>query len=143
MNKNGHNIAFEFKSAWKDIYPEVQKEVFLFAEEYKEFLNHGKTERECIKQIIEKAKEKGYKDIQDIIKGGGPLVPGTKIYANNRGKSAALFVIGKEPVETGLHIVGTHIDAPRLDLKPFPLYEDGELAFLKTHYYENEKKNNN
>ena len=140
LDKKYDKIAFEFESAWENITPEVQKEIFLFAEKYKEFLNHGKTERECIKQIIQRAKEKGYQNIQDIIKDGGPLSPGTKIYANNRGKSAALFVIGKEPIEKGMHIVGTHVDAPRLDLKPFPLYQDGELAFLKTHYYGGIKK---
>ncbi|QEK13600.1 aminopeptidase [Crassaminicella thermophila] len=110
-------------------------DVFKFNEGYKAFLDNGKTERECVKEIIKQAKENGYKNIEEFINGNETLKEGSKIYANNKGKAVALFVIGKELIEKGMHVVGAHIDSPRLDLKPFPLYEDGGLALFKTHYY--------
>ncbi len=140
LNKEYDNIAFEFESAWNNLEPEEREKIFAFSEDYKKFLNNGKTERQCVKEIIKAAEARGYKNINDFIEKKEPLSPGTKIYANNREKSVALFVIGKKSIEEGMNIVGTHIDAPRLDLKPFPLYEDGQLALLKTHYYGGIKK---
>src|SRR5690606_16520643 len=117
-----------------------QKKVFEVGEGYKEFLDKGKTEREAAKEIIRIAEQNGYISIDEVIDKKIKPTPGMKIYANNKGKSIALFVIGKEKLEKGMHIVGSHIDAPRLDLKQFPLYEDSGLALCKTHYYGGIKK---
>ncbi|WP_420829634.1 aminopeptidase [Crassaminicella indica] len=133
-------LSFEFKNGWEQIDQAQQKEVFKLSEEYKTFLDKGKTERECVDEIIKQAEKNGYKNIEDFIDGKEVLKAGAKIYTNNKGKAVALFIIGEQALEKGMHIVGGHIDSPRLDLKPFPLYEDGGLALLKTHYYGGIKK---
>ena len=89
------------------------------------FLNKAKIEREFAAQAIKQAQENGYKDIAEF----DHLQAGDKIYFNNRGKSVYLAIIGTENIENGLHIIGSHIDSPRLDLKPNPLYEDTGLAY--------------
>ncbi len=98
---------------------------------YKTFLHQGKTERECARVAVELAEKAGFKPYER----GTELKPGDRIYRVNRGKSVMLAVIGKQSLEKGAQIVAAHIDSPRLDLKPNPLYEDSELAFFKTHYY--------
>ena len=98
---------------------------------YKTFLHQGKTERECARVAVELAEKAGFKPYER----GMELKPGDRIYRVNRGKSVMLAVIGKQSLENGAQIVAAHIDSPRLDLKPNPLYEDSELAFFKTHYY--------
>ena len=98
---------------------------------YKTFLQQGKTERECARVAVELAEKAGFKPYER----GMELKPGDRIYRVNRGKSVMLAVIGKQSLEKGAQIVAAHIDSPRLDLKPNPLYEDSELAFFKTHYY--------
>ena len=98
---------------------------------YKTFLHQGKTERECARVAVELAEKAGFKPYER----GMELKPGDRIYRVNRGKSVMLAVIGKQSMEKGAQIVAAHIDSPRLDLKPNPLYEDSELAFFKTHYY--------
>lgn len=128
-------ITYEFKNAWEEIDEAEKKLVFNLSHEYKTFLDNGKTERECVDQIIKAAELKGFKNLQDIIKNNVEIKPGMKIYSNNKGKAAMLLVVGKDKIETGMNVVGTHLDSPRLDLKPFPLYEDGGLALFKTHYY--------
>ncbi len=107
-----------------------------FCEGYKNFLSSAKTERECVDYMIEKAEAKGFVpfDNKKIYKAGD------KVYYNNRGKSIILAVMGKKGVSEGAKLVAAHIDSPRLDLKPTPLYEDGELAYFKTHYYGGIKK---
>ena len=106
------------------------------AAEYIDFLTAGKTERLCVKEIVKKAENKGFVEFNSVKK----LEIGQKLYVNHKGKSVFLFVIGKKPLEEGLNIVGAHIDSPRLDLKGNPLYEDSNLALLKTHYYGGIKK---
>ena len=101
-----------------------------------EFLNQAKTEREFIKKARELADKNGYKDIMEF----ETLKPGDKIYFVNREKSMYLAIIGEESIENGMHIIGSHVDSPRLDLKPNPLYEDTGLAYFKTHYYGGIKK---
>ncbi|MBF8983537.1 aminopeptidase [Lutibacter sp. B2] len=133
-------LTFKFKNGWNCIDDSTHDEVFKFSEEYKDFLDKGKTERECTKEIIKRVKKNGYKDIELFINGEEKIVPGAKIYANNKEKSVVLFVIGAEDIERGMKVVAAHIDSPRLDLKAFPLYEDGGLALLKTHYYGGIKK---
>ncbi len=130
----------ERKNAWNK-YPEGKRgEVFAFAEKYKEFISNCKTERECVTELIAQAKAAGFEDFKEVIASGKPVKAGDKLYAENMGKLLALFVIGEQPLEQGMNILGAHIDSPRLDLKQVPLYEDTELALLDTHYYGGVKK---
>lgn len=107
-----------------------------FAEKYKYYMNHGKTERESVKYFIEKAKKNGFTEFDRK----SAYAAGDKVYFNNRGKSVILCVFGTRPISDGVKIAAAHIDSPRLDLKPNPLYEDTELAYFKTHYYGGIKK---
>ncbi|MCI9530335.1 MAG: aminopeptidase [Lachnospiraceae bacterium] len=130
----------EKKNAWKK-YPEGKREeVFAFGEEYKAFLSGCKTERECVAGLVAQAKDAGFEDLNEVIASGREIKTGDKLYANNMGKTLALFVIGKQPLEKGMNILGAHIDSPRLDLKQVPLYEDTGMAMLDTHYYGGVKK---
>ena len=108
-----------------------EKKMNAYCEGYKDFLNHGKTERLCVDYCIKLAKGKGFKEY----KAGMKLKAGDKVYFNNRGKAIMLAVMGTEGLEKGINLTAAHTDAPRLDLKPNPLYEDAELAYLKTHHY--------
>ena len=105
-------------------------------ERYKSFLDKGKTERECIKEIVRLAEEKGYKNLE----AAGMLKAGDKVYITQYGKSIALFHIGTGSIENGMNILGAHIDSPRLDIKMNPLYESDGLVYLDTHYYGGIKK---
>ena len=107
-----------------------------FCNGYKAFLGASKTERLAVKEAVKLAKAHGFTEFDPTAK----YTAGDKVYVNNRGKSLALAVIGTEPVESGTRIAAAHIDSPRLDLKPNPLYEDNELALFKTHYYGGIKK---
>ncbi len=102
-----------------------------YCEDYKKFLDAGKTERECVSAAVELAKGRGFVPFVR----GMALKAGDRVYRVNRGKALMLAVIGSAPLTHGAHIAAAHLDSPRLDLKPNPLYEDGELAFFKTHYY--------
>ena len=104
--------------------------------DYKNFLDKGKTERECVTQIIKSAEKKGYKDISHYKK----LKAGDKVYINKMNKAVALFEIGLEPIEKGMNILGAHIDSPRLDAKQNPIYEKDNVTYLNTHYYGGIKK---
>ena len=107
---------------------------------YRECLDQGKTERECVTLTIRMAEEKGYRDLRQLIKDGTEVKAGDKIYAVCMDKSIALFTIGSRPLEEGMNILGAHIDSPRIDVKQNPLYESDELAYLDTHYYGGIKK---
>ena len=107
-----------------------------FCEDYKVYLDAAKTEREAAEEAIRLAKAAGFTEFVM----GKKYNAGDKVYVNNRGKSVAFAVIGEEPVEKGMRITAAHIDSPRLDLKPNPLYEEIELALFKTHYYGGIKK---
>ena len=124
------------KDGWEEADEAERKEIFDISEKYMEFLNQAKTEREFIKKARELADQNGYKDIMEF----ETLKPGDKIYFVNREKSMYLAIIGEESIENGMHIIGSHVDSPRLDLKPNPLYEDSGLAYFKTHYYGGIKK---
>lgn len=128
------------ENAWEKYTKTQLEEVDALSRAYRAFLNHGKTERECVKQIVERAKEAGYKELSELIKEGKTCKPGDKVYAVNMEKAVILFQIGSEPLENGMNILGAHIDSPRLDVKQNPLYEDGDFAFLDTHYYGGIKK---
>lgn len=130
----------ENKNAWVK-YPEGKREnVMKFAEEYRKFISDCKTERECVKEFVDRAKEAGFQDLRELIAKEAPLKAGDRVYYNQMGKSIALFVIGKQPLEQGMRILGAHVDSPRLDIKQVPLYEDTEMALLDTHYYGGVKK---
>ena len=127
-------MKYELKNGWtKDIDKEI---VFKFSEGYKDFLTQCKTERECVAETIRLAEECGFKPLESF----DTLKEGDKVYAVNKLRSVMLAVIGSEKISDGVNIVGAHVDAPRLDLKPNPLYEDCELAYFKTHYYGGIKK---
>ena len=102
-----------------------------YCEDYKKFLNNGKTERLCVDYCIELAEARGFKAYES----GRSLKAGDKVYVNNRGKGIMLAVIGEESLAKGANIAAAHTDAPRLDLKPRPLYEESEMAYFKTHHY--------
>lgn len=121
---------------WENLEDSKKKEIFEFCNGYMNFLNNAKTEREFIKQARRVADENGFKDLINF----SELHPGDKVYFVNRDKSMYLAVIGQESMENGLHIIGSHVDSPRLDLKPNPLYEDTGFAYFKTHYYGGIKK---
>lgn len=128
------------KNAWEKYDDNGIKEIFDFNEGYKNFISQCKTERECVRETIKIVEEKGYRNLDDVIKNNETLKSGDKVYANNMNKTIALFIIGEEPIENGMKILGAHIDSPRLDLKQNPLYEDSDLVLLDTHYYGGIKK---
>ena len=124
------------KDGWEEVQEEEKGKIFSFCNDYINFLNNAKTERESIKQAEKLAIENGFRNIDTITE----VKPGDKVYYINREKNIYLAVIGKEKLENGLNIIGAHVDSPRLDLKPNPLYEDSGFALLKTHYYGGIKK---
>ena len=125
----------ENKNAWEK-YPEGNREKVLdFAEEYRKFISSCKTERECVTEFVERARAAGFKDLKELIENKTALKSGDKVYYNQMGKSIALFVMGKQPLEQGMNILGAHVDSPRIDIKQVPLYEDTQMALLDTHYY--------
>ena len=126
------------ENAWKKY--KARTPVFDFSEKYKKFMSTCKTERECVDEMISQAEKAGYRNLEEVLEKGESLKPGDKVYANNMGKTLAMYLIGEEPIEKGMRILGTHVDSPRLDLKQNPLYEDTEMALLDTHYYGGVKK---
>lgn len=130
----------EKKNTWETYSEKQLKEADVFADEYRNFLDEGKTERECVDYIINAAEKSGYRELQDVIKKGGKLKKGDKVYAVWMNKSVVMFRIGESPMAEGMNILGAHIDSPRLDVKQNPLYEEGGFAYLDTHYYGGVKK---
>ena len=130
----------ERENAWKKYSEEQVAELEEVSAAYRKFLDKGKTERECVKEIVKLAQKAGYNDIEKIISKDKKLKAGDKVYAVNMKKSVALFQIGKTPMEQGMNILGAHIDSPRLDVKQNPLYEDTDFAYMDTHYYGGIKK---
>lgn len=130
----------EYKNTW-ELYKEEQlKEVDGFAQEYMSFLDNGKTERECIDEIVNQIEEEGYRELNAVIASGEKLAEGDRVYSVWMNKSIVMFQIGKNRMEDGINILGAHIDSPRLDIKQNPLYEEGGFAYLDTHYYGGVKK---
>ena len=123
-------------TGWEGMTKEKKEEIFEYCNNYIEFLNKSKTEREIIKTSKEIAEKNGFKNIREY----ETLKPGDKVYYINRDKSMYLAIIGENSIEKGINIIGSHADSPRLDLKPNPLYEDTGLAYFKTHYYGGIKK---
>ena len=130
----------ERKNVWNTYSEEQLKQADLFADEYRNFLDVGKTERECIDYTVNLIEKEGYVELQKAIKEGRQLKKGDKVYAVWMNKSIAMFKIGEKPMAEGMNILGAHIDSPRLDIKQNPLYEEGGIAYLDTHYYGGVKK---
>ena len=128
------------ESAWKKYNEEDLEKLNNICNDYKSFLTVSKTEREATKEIIRRAEEKGYKNLEDYIKNNVEIRPGDKIYVNNKGKAVALFHIGEKPITEGMNILGAHIDSPRIDLKANPIYESDGFVYFDTHYYGGIKK---
>lgn len=129
-------LFYNPKHASEVISQEETDKADAFCEEYKNFLNKAKTEREAVVYVLEKAKKNGFVEFDRAKKYNA----GDKVYYNNRGKSIILAVIGKKGLESGTRLSAAHIDSPRLDMKQNPLYEDTEIAYFKTHYYGGVKK---
>jgi aspartyl aminopeptidase len=125
---------------WKTYSETQKKEAMDFAEDYIDFLSKGKTERVCVTMAIDLAKKAGYRDMNDIIKENGTLKPQDRVYFNIYDKALVLVQIGTDPIEKGMNILGAHVDSPRLDLKPSPVFERDDLAYMDTHYYGGIKK---
>ena len=128
------------KNAWMSYGEKEKKELEELNASYRKFLDHGKTERECVTEIIAMAEKAGYVELEKCKREKKKLVPGDKVYSVCMKKSIALFQIGSKKIEDGMNILGAHIDSPRLDVKQNPLYEDEGFAYLDTHYYGGIKK---
>lgn len=131
-----NGLTYKTKYVFDEISNEEKKKAFLLCDEYRAFLDEGKTERECVAAAVREAEKNGFKRIDEV----SELKPGDKVYDVNRNKNIILAVIGSRDIEEGIRLVGAHIDSPRLDLKQNPLYESDEMALLKTHYYGGIKK---
>ncbi|MGN0368738.1 MAG: aminopeptidase [Wujia sp.] len=127
-------------NAWKTYNEEQLDELEGLCKNYLHFLDVGKTERECVKEIVKQAQTHGYMDLQTVIKNQKSLQAGDKVYHVCMDKTVAMFCIGKKPLSEGMNILGAHIDSPRMDVKQNPLYESDDFAYLDTHYYGGIKK---
>ncbi len=130
----------EKQSIWSQYTAEEKQELEVLGRGYIEFLSKCKTERESVAETVKQAEAAGYRNLADVLASGESLQAGDKVYAVNMKKAVVLFHIGTEPMEKGMTILGAHIDTCRLDVKQNPLYEDGGLAYLDTHYYGGIKK---
>ena len=130
----------ENQNVWLTYDENSLEQVSEFAAGYMDFLNRGKTERECIDYIVSEIEAAGYMELEKLIRDGVKCKAGDKIYCVHMNKSIAMFQIGTKNMEEGMNILGAHIDSPRLDIKQNPLYEDGGFAYLDTHYYGGVKK---
>ena len=130
----------ERKNVWKSYDAAELEKVEAFSKAYCNYLDNGKTERECVAESVKAAIANGYIDLNDAIAQGKKLVPGDRVYVNWMNKSFVSFIIGEKPLQEGMNILGAHIDSPRIDIKQNPLYEDTDFAYLDTHYYGGIKK---
>lgn len=130
----------ERPNAWKTYTKKQLKELEKLNKNYRAFLDTGKTERECVAEIVKQAEAAGYENLDKLIAKQQSVKAGDKVYAVCMKKTIALFNIGTRPLVQGMNILGAHIDSPRLDIKQNPLYENGDLAYLDTHYYGGIKK---
>nr|WP_315019450.1 aminopeptidase [uncultured Aminipila sp.] len=135
-NKNSNEKKNLRKYGWQGVDDMQKSQIMKFSDGYMDFLNRAKTERESVNEIIRLAQNAGFVELSEK----ETLAQGDKVYSVNRGKSICLAILGSETLVNGFNAVGAHIDAPRLDLKQNPLYEDGGMALFKTHYYGGLKK---
>ena len=124
-------LIYEKKTVYEKADKEIVKEAYDYAEGYKKYLDLGKTEREALTESVNMIEKQGFKEYRL----GDSIKKGDKLYYNNRGKNLFVFSVGSEPINEGIRLTVAHIDAPRIDLKQCPLYEDGGMGFFKTHYY--------
>lgn len=136
MKIKPEQLRYQRRNVWEESDPIKHSEIMNFAEEYKSFINDVKSERACVKTIVARALAQGFKPIEQY----QSLKPGDRLILTSRAKAVLLAVVGQQGLDNGISLVGSHIDVPRLDLKPQPLYEDEKLAYLKTHYYGGIKK---
>lgn len=129
--ENSNKLLYKKHFIWDKLSSEGKADVFKVGDDYKAFIDASKTERLSIKEIIKRAEAEGFVNIEDQ----NEIHPGSKIYYVNKGKDAVLAVVGKENIEKGMNVVGSHVDSPRIDLKQNPLYEEHGISLLKTHYY--------
>lgn len=130
----------ERPNAWKSYNEQQHEQIRILCENYRKFLDEGKTERECVKLTTVMAEAAGYQNLDTVMKENKSLKPGDKVYATYMEKAAVLFHLGTKDLEAGMNILGAHIDSPRLDVKQNPLYEEADFAYLDTHYYGGVKK---
>ncbi len=130
----------ERKNAWNTYDERELARLTQVTDGYRRFISEAKTERESAKAAVRMARKAGYVSLEEVIREGGQLQPGDKVYAVHKKKLVILLHLGTASLEQGMNILGAHIDSPRLDLKQNPLYEDGEMALLDTHYYGGIKK---
>jgi aspartyl aminopeptidase len=132
----GEKLFFTLENCWDLAGNQEREKIEAFAKGYRKFLDAGKTEREFTRQALKLLLERGFTDIETLLRDrAGPLPPGTKVYQHIRDKSLVFAITGGKAPAEGLNIIGAHVDSPRIDLKTNPLYEDAELAMLDTHYY--------
>ena len=136
MSDFAKKVTLDRRNGYLRLENEEIEAAYDFCEDYKTFLDRSKTEREAVASSIEIARKNGFEEFDPSKR----YAPGAKVYLNNRGKSVIFAVIGKNGAKDGVRIAAAHIDSPRIDLKPMPLYEKNELALLKTHYYGGSKK---
>ena len=128
------------KTVWNKYNKKQLTELEAFSTDYRTFISECKTERECTDYLVNDLENAGYQELGRVLSAGKKVKAGDKLYSVNKNKGILAFRIGKEPMENGMNILGAHIDSPRLDVKQNPLYEDGGLAYLDTHYYGGIKK---
>ncbi|MGG5461569.1 aminopeptidase [Clostridium sp. B9] len=138
--KDVKDLKKDYANAWGKYEEADMKEVFSLSDRYREFMSVAKTERECVSVLVKQVEKEGFKNLDEIIKNGESVKAGDKLYSVNMDKTLTLIKVGKEALENGLRIIGSHIDSPRIDVKQNPLYEDSDLALLDTHYYGGVKK---
>ena len=129
-------LLFQPKHGYDRLDPAQKAEMESYCKDYAAFMDAAKTEREAVAFTVDMAEKAGFRPLQP----GMTLKPGDRVYRNNRGKSIMLAVVGEKSLNDGVNICAAHIDSPRMDVKPNPLYEDSEIAYLKTHYYGGIKK---
>ena len=128
------------ENAWKHYTAEERARLSAFADAYRGFLDSAKTEREAAAEAERICRAAGFRNLDTLIKTGEPLEPGDRVFRKWMSKSFMAFVVGSDPIEADMNILGAHIDSPRIDIKQNPLFEDGEMAYLDTHYYGGIKK---
>ena len=129
-------LLFKQENGTTRLSDEEIDKAYAFAEDYKKFMDAAKIEIEAVKEAIKLLEANGYHEFER----GRKYLPGERFYYNNRGKSLIFGTMGTRPIEKGVKILAAHVDSPRLDLKPNPLFEEAELGFLRPHYYGGIKK---
>ena len=136
MSELREKLFFEQKNGYDLIGTDERIKVEQYCQEYMDFLDNSRMEREAVRNAVALAKEHGFAEFVP----GIDIKPGMKLYKNNRGKALMLAVVGKRPLSEGAVIAGAHVDSPRLDLKQVTMYESDEMCYFKTHYYGGIKK---